>query len=99
MSLRLGSFRRSRLRCRIRRAWDVVIDLPDDVEASESWSDEDPSEAGEAESAVLGAGEADGRCVPVERRARGSGAVGTAKVVLRGGGGRAVVAAAEEGAT
>ena len=33
------------------------MDLPDDVEASDSWSDseEDPSEAGEAESAVRGA--------------------------------------------
>ena len=75
------------------------MDLPDDVEASESWSDEDPSEAGEAESTVLGAGEAYGRCAPAGRRGGGSGAVGTAKVVLRGGGGSAVAAGVGDGAT
>ncbi len=41
MSWRLGSFRRSRARCRFRRAWDVKIYWAEDVEASESWSDED----------------------------------------------------------
>ena len=74
--------------------------MPDDVEASDSWSDEDPSEAGEAEGAEFGAGEAYGRCVPMERRAGGRGAVGTAKVeLLGGGGGCAVAAAARGGAT
>jgi hypothetical protein len=81
----LGSLRWSRVRCRNRRAEDVVMDLPDDVEASDSWSEEDPSEAGEAESAVRGAGGAHGRRKPAGRRGGGSGAVGTAKVVLRGG--------------
>ena len=100
MSLKLGSSRPLALRCRTRRAKDAVMDLPDDVEASESWSDEDPSETGEAESAEFVAGEAYGRCVLRERRAGGSGAVGTATVVLRGGGrSGAVATAAGDGAT
>ena len=63
----------------MQRAVDLVVDLPDDVEASESWSDEDPSEAGEAESAVLGARKAGGRCTPVGRRA--DGALGTGWII------------------
>ena len=65
------------------------------MEASESWSDEEPSEAGDAESAVLGAGTAGERFQLVGRRAAGGGAVGIAKVILRGGGGSAVVVASE----
>jgi hypothetical protein len=75
----------SRVRCRNRRAEDLVTDLPDDVEASDSWSEEDPSEAGEAESAVRGAGGAHGWRKPAGRRGGGGGALGTAKVVLREG--------------
>ena len=81
----LGSPRWSRVRCRNRRAEDVVMDLPDDVEASDSWSEEDPSEAGEAESDVRGAGGGHGRRKPAGRRGGGGGALGTAKVVLREG--------------
>ena len=61
------------------------MDLPDDVEASDSWSEEDPSEAGEAESVVRGAGGAHGRRRTAGRREGGGGALGTAKVVLRVG--------------
>jgi hypothetical protein len=100
MRPKLGSCRLLALRWRIRRAEDFVKELADDVEASESWSEEDPSEAGEAESAELGAGGAGGRCGPLERRGGRGGAVGTAKVVLRGGGGGGgIAAAAEDGAT
>ena len=61
------------------------MDLPDDVEASDSWSEEDPSEAGEAESDVRGAGGGHGRRETAGRRGGGGGALGTAKVVLREG--------------
>ncbi len=77
----------------------MVDDLAEDVEASESWSDEEPSEAGDDESTVFGAKKADGRFMLVGRRAVEGGAVGIAKVVLRGGGGSAVVVLAGEGAT
>ena len=85
MSLMLGSFRFARARSRNRRAEDLVMDWPDDVEASESWSDEDPSEAGEAESVVRGAKLAGGRRAPAERWGCWGGAAGTANVVLRAG--------------
>ncbi len=77
----------------------MEIDLAEDVEASESWSDEEPSEAGDVEGTVLGARKAGGRIMLVDRRAVGGGAVGIAKVVLRGGGGSAVVVLAGDGAT
>ena len=69
------------------------------MEASGSWSVEEPSETGDAEGTFLGAGAEGGRLVVVGRRAGRGGAVGTAKVVLRGGGGSAAGVAAGDGAT
>ena len=69
------------------------------MEASESWSDEEPSEAGDDESAIFGARKAGGCFMLVGRRAVVGSAVGIAKVELRGGGGGAVVVVADEGAT
>ena len=68
-----------------------MVDGAEDVEggASESWSDEEPSEAGDAEGAILRAGAGESRLVVGGRRAVRGGAVGTAKVELRCGGGSA----------
>ena len=67
--------------------------------ASESWSDEEPSEAGDAEETFLGAGAEGGRLVVEGRRAGRGGAVGIAKVVLRCEGGSVAGVAAGDGAT
>ena len=91
MSWKAGLFRWARARARTLRCADLV-DGAEDVEASESWSDEEPSEADDAEGAFLRAGAVESRLVVGGRRAVRGGAVGTAKVVLRCEGGSAAAA-------
>ena len=76
-----------------------MVDGAEDVEASESWSDEEASEAGDAKGAMFGAGAVGRRRVVWGRRAAQGGAVGTAKVELRCGRGSAAACTAWDGAT
>jgi len=76
-----------------------LVDGAEDVEASESWSDEEASEAGDARRAMFGAGAVERRLVVGGRRAARGGAVGTAKEELRCGRGRAAAWTAWDGAT
>jgi hypothetical protein len=76
-----------------------LVDGAEDVEASESWSDEEPSEAGDAGGAIFRAGAAGSRLVVGGRRVTRGSAVGTAKVELRCGRGSAAAGTAGDGAT
>ncbi len=89
ISWRAGSRWPVSTRWRCRRPADLVgLEFAEVVEASESWSDEEPSEAGEVEDKGHGAGAAGVRLRPGGRRVAVGGAEGIAKVVLSCGGGR-----------
>ncbi len=95
MTMRSSISWRAGSRCLERSFWrylrpaDLVgFEFAEVVEASESWSDEEPSEAGEVEDKGRGAGAAGVLLRPGGRRAVVGGTEGMAKMVLCCGGGR-----------